>query len=100
MTGLLEETSPGHFTLKGELTFATVVGVWKDSQPRLARATGKVVIDLRQVSRADSAALGLLVEWLRLGARKGVSLSFRHLPPDLATMASAYHLEPLLPVDG
>ncbi len=100
MNVFLKETSPGHFTIEGDLTFATVARVWEDTRPRLARATGRVIIDLQRVSRADSAALGLLVEWLRLGTRKGLSLSFHHLPPHLTTMASAYNLEPLLPIDG
>ncbi len=96
----MQETAPGHLTVEGELTFATVTELWKDSQPRLRRATDSLIIDLSGVSRADSAALGLLVEWCRLGAGSGLSLSFIHLPPRLRTMVSAYNLDPLLPIHG
>ncbi len=100
MSVVLKETAPRHFSVEGELTFATVMPLWRKTQPLLARASGKVIIDLQGVTRADSAALGLLVEWLRLGAKRDLSLSFQRPPPHLITMASAYNLTPLLPIHG
>lgn len=100
MNTQLQQTAPGHYTVRGELTFATVPQLWLDSRPQVLQAPGSLTIDLSGVSRADSAALSLLVEWVRLCTSRGLSLTFQHLPAHLATMARTYNLEPLLPIHG
>ena len=96
----LKQTAPGLYAVSGDLTFATVPKLWLDSRPRVLQASGSLTIDLSGVSRADSAALSLLVEWVRLSTTRGLSLTFRHLPEHLETMARTYNLEPLLPIHG
>ena len=100
MNPQLQQAAPGHYTVKGELTFATVPRLWLASRAEVLQASGSLTIDLSGVSRADSAALSLLVEWVRLCTARGLSLSFRHLPEHLETMARTYNLEPLLPIHG
>jgi len=78
-TPRLESTDTG-YRLSGRLTFATV--------PELARApapTGEV--DLGGVTRADSAGLALLLDWLAAAHGGGSPLHYHHLPPQLAAIA-------------
>ncbi len=51
-------------TVGGELTFQTVPGLYRESAGWFA-GEGELVIDLAAVTRADSAGLALLVEWLK-----------------------------------
>jgi phospholipid transport system transporter-binding protein len=90
-----EEIAPGRLKLVGDLTFATCAACWKTSQRRFQQAQA-ITLDLSGVRRADSAGLALLVEWLRLAQKRSLRLEFVNFPPQLAAMAKAYHLEPLL----
>jgi len=100
MTPVLRETAPGLFRLDGDLTFATVTSVWRRSRRQLAGLSGRVVIDLEGVGQADSAALALLVEWLRLSRQRDLQLTFTHLPEPLRPMVRAYDLDAVLPIHG
>ena len=100
MTPSLTETAPGRFRIDGELTFATVTPVWRRSRRLFARASGPIVIDLAGVQYADSAALSLLVEWLRLARRGNLQLTFTNLPKRLVPMVHAYDLDSILPLHG
>ncbi len=100
MTPTLKETAPGRFRLDGDLTFATVASLWRRSRRRFADLSGRVVIDLSGVRQADSAALALLVEWLRLSRERNLQLAFTHLPEPLRPMVHAYDLDAVLPIHG
>ncbi len=100
MTPILRETAPGRFRLDGDLTFATVTSVWRQSRRHLAGLSGPIVIDLAGVLQADSAALALLVEWLRLARQRDLQLTFAHLPEPLIPMVRAYDLDTVLPIHG
>jgi phospholipid transport system transporter-binding protein len=78
-TPRLETTEVG-YRVSGQLTFTTV--------PELARVpapTGEV--DLAGVTRADSAGLALLLDWLATAHGSGSGLNYHHLPPQLAAIA-------------
>jgi phospholipid transport system transporter-binding protein len=91
----LSEGSAGHFTLSGELSFATVVELL--SQGRAA-FTGRpeVDVELSGVTHADSAGLALLLEWLRLARLQGQKLTYRSVPKQLHTLASISEVAELL----
>ncbi len=97
-TPRLEEISPGHIKLCGDLTFATVAALQQASQRLLTRASGEITIDLSGIRRADSAGLALLVEWLRLAKKQNKRLTLINLPQQLLTMAKTYDLQRLLPI--
>ncbi|MGM0412161.1 MAG: STAS domain-containing protein [Pseudomonadota bacterium] len=69
------------YRLSGALTFATV--------PELARrqATPSGAVDLSGVTRADSAGLALLLDWLAAARAGGGDLTYDHLPSQLAAIA-------------
>ena len=66
----------------------------------LAGASGAIEIDLAGVTRCDSAAVALLLEWVRVAERRGARLAFRNLPASLAAIASISDVDQLLPRAG
>lgn len=87
----------GHYVITGPLVFATVL----DLLPMSARwrsARGSVVVDLGGVTRADSAGLALLVEWLRAAHAADRPLSFTHVPAALKTLIEVSDLGGVIPL--
>jgi phospholipid transport system transporter-binding protein len=72
-------------SIEGELTFATVPDRLTASKDWFA-GPGELVFDLAGVTRADSAGLSLLIEWLRLARQRGLTLRYRNLPEQLLTL--------------
>ena len=87
-TESIEFTEPGaegEYMLSGMLTFATASAALKAAAP-LFRPGADLRFDLSGVVRADSAGVGLLIEWLRLARAAGSQLCFAHLPESLRAM--------------
>lgn len=91
----LEDSGDGTWKLVGELGFATVSDLLKNT-PRSFFEAGDVRLDLSGVTRADSAGLALLVEWLREYASRGRSLAFLHMPEQMLSIARVCGLEDIL----
>ena len=91
----LEDSGDGTWKLAGELGFATVSGLLKNT-PRSFFEDGDVRLDLSGVTRADSAGLALLVEWLRESGSKGRSIAFLHMPEQMLSIARVCGLEDIL----
>lgn len=79
--------------LSGALTMHTVGAVLEQ-----ARGGGDWIVDLAEVTEADSAALALLLEWMRRARGRGASISIRSLPAGLRSLADLYDVTGLLPV--
>lgn len=92
----LERIGKGEYRVSGELSFDTVTALRQQGMTLLQR--GDIVLDLSTVSRADSAGLALLVEWLRLGRAAGRTLRYRHIPPQLWSIAEACGIDRVLPL--
>lgn len=89
----------GHYAISGELGFATVTQLLEQSRKLLfTDAVERLELDLAAVTRADSAGLALLLQWMRLARQHDTQISFRNLPPQLLAIAHAGELEPLLPL--
>ena len=56
-----------------------------------------VEVDLAGVTRCDSAALALLLEWAGRAQRSGSVLRYRNLPAALLAIAAISEVEDLLP---
>jgi phospholipid transport system transporter-binding protein len=97
----ISEASPGRVVVSGELTFATA---------RTARQLGVTVfegsgasqfaIDCKGVTRADSAGLAVLLDWLAWGRRKSRPLSLENLPESLVAIARISEVDGLLTATG
>jgi phospholipid transport system transporter-binding protein len=81
--------------ISGELTFATVPAVWELSL-KLFPEKGAWCCDFSQVTACDSAALALLLEWLKLAKKKAKLLQFLDLPSQLRSLATPAGLNELL----
>lgn len=83
--------------VSGELTFATVAAVLRDSDRLFGHDTTPLALDLSRVSRADSAGLALLIHWLREARRSGREIIFHHLPKQMLAIAQVSDLQDILP---
>jgi phospholipid transport system transporter-binding protein len=97
----ISETDAGRIVVTGELTFATA---------REARHIGLLVfesstaqrlgVDCSGVTRADSAGLAVLLDWLAWGRRKSRPVSFENLPASLVAIARISEVDGLLTGTG
>ena len=94
----IESVSPQSFTVSGELDFANVVAIKERGIELLDKAVAKFEISLAGVTRAGSAAVSLLLSWLRYAADKGIELVFSHLPADLFGVAQVSGIDQILPI--
>jgi len=85
----------GHWLLEGELGFGTVPGVLQHSGASM-RGLDSIRVDLKGVTRADSAGLALLVEWLRESERAGLPIRFVNVPVQLLSIARVCGLDGIL----
>ncbi|MEZ5542982.1 MAG: STAS domain-containing protein [Pseudomonadota bacterium] len=91
------ERGGGDWLLQGELDFTTVPEVLARARTWTA-GSGAIRVDLAGVTRADSAGLALLLEWLRRAERAGASISFVNVPEQLMLIARVCGLEEILPL--
>ena len=56
-------------------------------------------IDLAQVEEADSAAVSLLLAWLRNAQRHAAKLNFINVPDNLRSLADLYGVADALPLN-
>lgn len=95
-TARMAALGEGRYALEGELRFSTVSGIDDLSKAFFTRGAD-VEIDLAGVTRCDSAALALLLEWTGRAQRGGATLRFRNLPASLLAIAAISEVEDLLP---
>jgi phospholipid transport system transporter-binding protein len=95
-TAQLTARDGGGFALEGELVFRTVTALDRAARKAFAGAQS-VEVDLAGVTRCDSAALALLLEWAGRARRGGVTLRYRSLPQTLLSIAAISEVEELLP---
>jgi phospholipid transport system transporter-binding protein len=96
---MIEALGAGIQQVSGPLTYATVAAVRARSLPLIARGQ-TVTFDLASVPAVDSAALALVVEWLRAGAARGVEVRLRSVPAPLRDLARVCGCDELLPELG
>jgi phospholipid transport system transporter-binding protein len=86
--GSAEATVEGDGTLavRGVLNFDTVPDVYTRSLAWVQKSQGAIAVDLKDVQRADSAGLALLVEWLHLARRRNRELKFVNVPEQMRSL--------------
>lgn len=92
----VEIKAPDYWLLSGELTFATVAAIARQGLglPRGARVT----LDLRGISRADSAGLALLVDWMRQARHSEAQVHYANIPAQMLAVARVSGLDKILPL--
>ena len=91
----LVDCGGGHFSLCGELSFHTVVGLLARGRDMFA-GEQSIELDLSAVTHSDSAGLSLLIEWLKQAKLQGKSLRYISLPPQLRALADVSEVRQLL----
>jgi phospholipid transport system transporter-binding protein len=97
----ISEAASGRVTVTGELTFASArearqLGVLVLEGSRAER----IVIDCGGVTRADSAGLAVLLDWLAWGRRNSKAVSLENLPASLVAIAKISEVDGLLQAAG
>lgn len=90
----------GVLSATGSLTFDTVPRLLDQTRPWLQKPGGAIAVDLKGVTRADSAGLALLVEWLRLARLKDRPLTFSNVPEQLRSLIRVNGLDRALGLNG
>jgi len=93
----ISHNGEGRLAIHGELSFASVPGVWAQWQALGGEEAG-LDIDLSDVQRSDSAGLALLVEGLRRARQTGKSIRFFNIPAQMLAMARVSGLDEILPL--
>ncbi len=76
----------GVFGISGRITFQTVPGFLAQTDQWLRNDGGKVTIDMRDVTLADSAGLALMLEWLQLARAAQRDLVFTNIPEQMGDL--------------
>ncbi|MCP4044284.1 MAG: STAS domain-containing protein [Gammaproteobacteria bacterium] len=85
------------FLLSGSLRFDSVAVLWKTSL-ELIGGESPLVMDLGDVTFADSAALALLLAWTREARRRKLKIQFENAPEQMRAVAKASGLSQLIKV--
>ena len=80
--------------LEGAITLENVAGKLNAGFALLRE--GARVVDLKQVTEVDSAALSLLLEWIRQAKLAGFSVRIENMPAGLTSLATLYGVSDLL----
>ena len=93
----ISESAAGRIAVTGELTFASArdareIGILVLEGSRAER----IVVDCGGVTRADSAGLAVLLDWLAWGRRKSRTVTLENLPPALVAIARISEVDGLL----
>ena len=91
------DSGDGNWLLEGELGVASVPALLAHAESALD-GSGDIEVDLKGVSRADSAGLALLVELMRESSGNGRRIVFNHVPAQLLSIARVCGLEKILPL--
>jgi phospholipid transport system transporter-binding protein len=82
--------------VSGRLTMETVTAFFDAGLEPDAK--GELVVDMSRVEAVDSAAVSLLLSWLRRAQRSNVVLRVAHAPESLLSLADLYGVAEFLPM--
>ena len=89
------EREDGRLVMRGRLTIATVPALFEAGLQYLN--SEDLEVDFSQVEAVDSAAVSMLLGWLRAAQRNQRTLRVTGLPEDLLSLARLYGVADLLP---
>ena len=85
----------GRLLVGGRLNITTVPALFEAGLQHLA--SEDLLVDFSQVESVDSAAVSMLLGWLRAAQRNQRTLRVTGLPDDLLSLARLYGVAELLP---
>ncbi len=96
----IEQRSVGCYGVIGDLSFDTVVSVEKEGFTIIVEGGEQVTLDLSQVQVCSSAAMALLLSWLRYASKQQKSLAFTGMPASLRVMIKGAQLDSLFTIQN
>jgi phospholipid transport system transporter-binding protein len=91
----LQDMGEGRFALTGEITFETAERVLLASEEPFEQHT-RIEVDLAGVTKADSAGLALLLEWITWANHTVREIRFLSMPERILAIARTTEVEQLL----
>jgi phospholipid transport system transporter-binding protein len=85
----------GKLSVEGAVTINNVVTVVERGVSLFDRDS-LIVVDLKQVTEVDSAAICMLLEWQREAIRRSCRIRFASMPPNLEGLAQLYGVYELI----
>ncbi len=93
----IKSLGEGRMQLSGVLDLDSVpklLGMIED----LSYDASAVAVDLREVERADSSGVALLVAWMRQAREKQLDIRFLNMPSQMLNIARVSGLDAILPL--
>ena len=91
----LIDKGEGRFALKGEMSFDTAERILHASEEPFEQHT-RLEVDLSGVTKADSAGLALLLEWITWANHTVREIRFDGMPERVLAIAKTTEVDPLL----
>ena len=91
----LQDLGEGRFALTGEMTFETAERILLASEEPFEQHT-RIEVDLEGVTKADSAGLALLLEWITWANHTVREIRFISMPERILAIARTTEVEQLL----
>lgn len=91
----LRDLGEGRFALAGEVTFETAERILLASEEPFEQHT-RIEVDLADVTKADSAGLALLLEWITWANHTVREIRFLSMPKRILDIARTTEVEQLL----
>lgn len=92
----IKQTEEGQLTASGELTFFCARDLLKEGARFIRQAGSSLAIDFAGVTKFDSAAVALLLEWRKLALADNVLLAYNNIPDGLLAIARISEVEQML----
>lgn len=90
----LQAIDANHARLSGDLTLYSVAALVEPGERLIDQAQDDGWhLDLAAVSSVSSAAVALLLDWLRYAAQVGVRIKLQHIPDDMRPIIAISDLE-------
>src|SRR5262245_24915251 len=93
--GAAIDSSDGRYRIRGPLTLATVTSLLEEARQRLQGP--EIHVDLSGVTQADSAAVGMLLAWVRDASTGNRRIRFENLNENLRSLIALYGVGELIP---
>jgi len=85
-------------SVSGSVTFANVVEITRIGLTVMSQQ--EPVVDLAEITELDSAAVSMLLAWLRAAQQYGHQLRLINLPKNMISLIKLYDLTELLPLES
>lgn len=89
--------SPSAWTLTGEVTTTNALGLRQEGERALRDSASAVDVDLAGITRSTSAAISVLLCWMREAERMGKKIRFANMPDKMFDVARVSGLDSVIP---